>query len=318
MHSQTDQATSYDEIDLYSILRVLKESRKILFAVSALFAIISLVIVMILPNKYSADLVLAPTDLENGGLSGTLSQLDGFASLAGVSLGVGESFDTKIAREVMQSWQFIEDFIEDNDLQVKVYAVTSWDEDENRLVIDSGIYDEEKQQWLLEDDDGQLRGPTSWELYTRFSDMLTIKSDDSSGLITLTVEYYSPHVAKELVDLYFKSINKHMQARKLNKVNVNVEYLQAQIEKTSLTEMHEVFYTIIEEQLKVKMLAEATPEHTFVVVSPSMVAERKSSPQRFALLVVGAVLGLILSVIFIFFMDFKRQRKQQADEVSHA
>ena len=313
MHSQTDQATSYDEIDLYSIFRVIKESRKILFAVTGLFALITLVIALILPNKYSADLVLAPTDLENGGLSGTLSQLDGFASLAGVSLGVGESFDTKIAREVMQSWQFIEDFIEDNDLQVKVYAVTSWDEDENRLVIDSDIYDEENQQWLLEDDNNQLRGPTSWELYTRFSDMLTIKSDDASGLITLTVEYYSPHVAKELVDLYFKSINKHMQARKLNKVNVNVEYLRkVQIEKTSLTEMHEVFYTIIEEQLKVKMLAEATPEHTFVVVSPSMVAERKSSPQRFALLVIGAVLGLLLSVMFIFFMDFKRQRNQQA------
>ena len=139
--------------------------------------------------------------------------------------------------------------------------------------------------------------------------MLTITSDDASGLITLSVDYYSPHIAKELVDLYFKSINKHMQNRKLDKVNINIEYLQAQIEKTSLTEMHEVFYTIIEEQLKVKMISEATPEHTFVVVSPSMVAEKKSSPMRVVFVLTGTIVGLILSILIIFTLDFLRQRE---------
>ena len=87
-----NQGASYDEIDLNDVFRVIKESRKLLFSITAVFAAISLVIALILPNKYTADLVLAPTDSENGGLSGALSQLGGFASLAGVSLGVGESY----------------------------------------------------------------------------------------------------------------------------------------------------------------------------------------------------------------------------------
>lgn len=318
MQSQINQAIGYDEIDIHNIFRVIKEARKMLFAITGMFALVSLVIVLMLPNKYTADLVLAPTDSENGGLSGALSQLDGFASLAGVSLGVGENFDTKIAREIMQSWQFVEDFIEENNLQVKVYAASSWNEEDNRLVIDDDIYDEEGGQWKLEGDNNQLREPTSWELYLQFSDMLTITSDDTSGFITLSVEYYSPHIAKELVDLYFKSINKHMQNRKLNKVNINIDYLQAQIEKTPLTEMHEVFYTIIEEQLKVKMIAEATPEHTFVVVSPSMIAEKKSSPMPLVILFIGTIAGLLISIVVIFLLDFQRQREANAVEISQA
>lgn len=318
MQNHLNQGASYDEIDLNDVFRVIKESRKLLFSITALFAAISLVIALILPNKYTADLVLAPTDSENSGLSGTFNQLGGFASLAGVSLGVGESIDTKIALQIMQSWQFVEDFIEDNNLQVKVYAASGWDEQENRILIDGNYYDEESNQWLLKDANNQLREPTSWELYQHFLGMLTITSDDASGLITLSVDYYSPHIAKELVDLYFKSINKHMQNRKLDKVNINIEYLQAQIEKTSLTEMHEVFYTIIEEQLKIKMISEATPEHTFVVVSPSMVAEKKSSPMHLVFVLTGTIVGLILSILIIFTLDFLRQREAKIVEINQA
>lgn len=318
MQSHINQEVSHDEIDISNIFRVIKEYRKLLFSITALFAALSLVIALILPNKYTADLVLAPTESENGGLPGALSQLDGFASLAGVSLGVGESFDTKIALEIMQSWQFVEDFIEDNNLQVTIYAASDWDEEANRLLIDGAIYDEESSQWLLEDDNYQLREPTSWELYQRFLDMLTITSNETTGLVTLSVDYYSPYIAKELVDLYFKSINKHMQNRKLDKVNINIEYLQAQIGKTSLTEMHEVFYTIIEEQLKIKMISEATPEHTFVVVSPSMVAEKKSSPIRVVFVLTGIIIGLGLSILIIFTIDFRRRKETDPVEINQA
>ena len=79
----------------------------------------------------------------------------------------------------------------------------------------------------------------------------------------------------------------------------NIEYLQAQIEKTSIAEMKEVFYTIIQEQIKNKMLAEASPEYVFVAVNPSMLPEEKSQPKRALICVVGALIGGILSVLFI-------------------
>ena len=93
----------------------------------------------------------------------------------------------------------------------------------------------------------------------------------------MSIEYYSPQVAKQWVDLYVESINRFMQQRQVTKVSRNIEYLQEQMGKTSIAEMQEVFYSIIEEQTKNKMLAEASPDYVFVAVGPSMVPEEKFS-----------------------------------------
>ena len=63
--------------------------------------------------------------------------------------------------------------------------------------------------------------------------------------------------------------------------------------------MKEVFYTVIEEQIKNKMLAEASPEYVFLPVSPAMVPEEKSQPKRALICILGVLLGGALSVAFV-------------------
>ena len=58
--------------------------------------------------------------------------------------------------------------------------------------------------------------------------------------------------------------------------------------------MKEVFYTIIEEQTKNKMLAEASPDYVFVAVGPSMVPELNSQPKRALICILGTLLGGML------------------------
>ena len=113
------------------------------------------------------------------------------------------------------------------------------------------------------------------------------------------MEYYSPYLAKQWLDLYVAAINAHMQQREMAKVTRNIEYLQIQIKKTSIAEMQEVFYTIIEEQIKSKMLAEASPEFAFESVGPSMVPEVKSQPKRSLICILGTLLGVMLSVLIV-------------------
>ena len=125
----------------------------------------------------------------------------------------------------------------------------------------------------------------------------------------MSIEYFSPIVAKNWVDLYVAAINEHMRQRKLSQVNSNIEYLQAQIEKTSIAEMREVFYQIIEEQVKNKMLAEASPEYAFVTVSPSMVPEEKSKPKRALMCILGTLLGGMLSVLYVLVRHYASNKK---------
>ena len=306
-NSQTNDQYD-DEIDLRELFGVLWGNKIKIIGITAVFAVVSVIYALSVPNQYKASALLAPAQQQSGGLSGALGQLGGLASLAGVSIGGGESSEAQVAQEIMKSWSFIEGFIADNDLAVEVYAAEGWSRESNQLKFDNDVYAVKTKTWLIENDNiGRLGPPTSWQLFEKFSEMLVVSEDKKSGLISISIEYYSPQIAKQWLDLYISSINKHMQARQVVKVSNNIEYLEAQIEKTSITEMQEVFYTIIEEQIKSQMLAEASPDYAFVAVSPSMVPEEKSQPKRALICILGTLLGGVLSVLTVLVLHFARK-----------
>ena len=308
MQNEVQNESQYDdEIDLRELFGVLWAGKAKIIAITAVFAVASVIYALSVPNQYKATALLAPAQSDGGGLSGALGQLGGLASLAGVSLDGGESGEAQIAQEIMKSWSYIEGFIADNNIAVEVYAAEGWNKGSNTLQINNDAYDVETTEWLIEDEFGTINPPSSWQLFEAFSRMLSISEDKKSGLVLVSIEYYSPQIAKQWVDMYVESINRFMQQRQIEKVTRNINYLQEQIEKTSIAEMQEVFYTIIEEQTKNKMLAEASPEYVFVAVSPSMVPEQKSQPKRALICILGTLLGGMLSVLLVLIMHYAKK-----------
>jgi len=283
-------------IDLRELFGVLWAGKITIVAITAVFAIAWVGNALSVPTQYKATVLLSPAQSSGGGLSG---KLGGLAAMAGVSLGGGS--EAQVAKVIMTSRGFIEGFIESNNLAVEISAVKGWEEDTNRLLINNGTYDVENKKWVSED------GPPSiWALFNAFSARLSV-SKDKSGFISVSIVHVSPHIAKRWVDLYVSAINEYMQKRQLAKVTRNIEYLEAQIKKTSITEMKEVLYTIIEEQIKSKMLAEASPDYAFVAVSPSMVPEEKLQPNRVSTYIFGTLLGGVLSVLLVLVMHYGRK-----------
>ena len=307
MDNSSVSANEYDdEIDLRMLFGVLWSGKIKIIVITTIFAVGSVFYALSIPNQYKATALLAPAQSDGGGLSSALGQLGGLASLAGVSIGGGESSESQIAQEIMRSWSFVETFIADNELAVEVYAAEGWSKGSNELLINQDTYDSENDQWLTEDPNGNLAAPSSWQLFKTFSGMLSVSEDKKSGLVSVSIEYYSPQIAKEWLDRYVASINSHMQSRQVAKVSNNIDYLKAQIDKTSIAEMREVFYTIIEEQTKNKMVAEASPDYAFVAVSPSMVPEEKSQPKRALICILGTLLGGMLSVLLVLVGHYAR------------
>lgn len=295
---KTGREEKVDEASLGELFAILWQGKAVIIAVTLVFAFASVFFALSVPNQYRATVVLAPAQSDGGGLSGALGQLGGLASLAGVNIGGSDGGETQIAQQIMRSWGFIDGFINQYDLAVEIFAAEGWREASDEILIDTDIYDVSSATWLIEDD-GVLRPPTSWELFKVFADMLTVSEDKKTGLVSVSIEYYSPLLAKQWLDMYLIAINEHMQRRQVKKVSRNIEYLEDQIAKTSIAEMQGVFYTIIEEQIKSKMLAEASPNYAFAVVNPSMVPEEKSQPKRALICVLGTLLGGILSVLWV-------------------
>jgi uncharacterized protein involved in exopolysaccharide biosynthesis len=297
-----------DEINLRELFTVLWVGKIKIIAVTAMFAILSVFYALSVPNQYKASVSLVPAQQQSGGISGALAQLGGIASLAGVSLGSGDSSESQIAQRIMQSWSFIDDFIKSNNLEIDIFAAEGWDRASGKLNIDEDLYNSGTTQWLVKNEETNKVGmPSSWRLFETFTEILSVSEDKKTGLVSMSIEYYSPQIAKQWLDMYISAINKHMQERQMAKVTRNIEYLEAQIAKTTIAEMQEVFYTIIEEQLKSKMLAEANPDYAFVVVSPSMVPEQKSQPKRALICILGTLLGGMLSILMVLIMHYAKK-----------
>ena len=194
----------YDEIDLRELFGVLWAGKTKVIAITAVFAIASVIHALSVPNQYKATELLAPAQQDSGGISRALGQLGGLASLAGVSIGGGGSTETQVAQEIMKSWSFIEGFIEDNNLAVGLSAAEGWDIESNELKINHNVYDVDSNRWLVQK-------PTSWALFNSFSSRVSLRPHGNSGLLSISIEHYSPYVAKEWLDLYVAAINKHMQ-----------------------------------------------------------------------------------------------------------
>ncbi|MDA7815671.1 Wzz/FepE/Etk N-terminal domain-containing protein [Porticoccaceae bacterium] len=300
MQNELNSTDQYDdEIDLRELFSVLWDGKKLIVGITAVFALVAVFYALSIPNQYRATALVSPAGGSGGGLSGALGQLGGLASLAGVSIGGGESSEAQVAQEIMRSRGFIEEFISENNMDVEVFAAQGWDRGSNQIEINSDLYDVDSSLWLRDAPAGKTVEPTGWELYKSFSGMFSVSEDKKTGMISISVEYFSPEIAKQWVDQLIIGINQHMQSRNLDKVNINIQYLEAQIQKTSIAEMREVFYTIIEEQIKSKMLAEASPEYAFVTVSPAMVPEEKSQPERALICILGTLLGGMLAVLLV-------------------
>jgi len=302
-----------DDIDLRTLLLVFWGQRWLIFAVTALFGIGSVVFALRLPAQYTATAILTPVSNSGASALGRIAgQFGGLASLAGISLGgVPEQDKSVLAVELVKTWGFQEQFIRDNHLEVPILAGRRWDQRTGELRIDEKLYDVGDGKWIGKSvaASGEPSGPSGWQLYDAFRRRVSISKDRASGLVTLSVEFYSPVLAKEWVDKLVVAINRHLQEQDQQEAKRSIEYLNRQVQNTSLTEMRTVFYRLIEEQTKTLMLAEVSDEYVLKTLSPAKVPEEKSGPPR-ALIVGGAtLLGAFLGVVMAISVFTMRRNK---------
>ncbi|EKO3656571.1 LPS O-antigen length regulator [Vibrio metschnikovii] len=294
-------AIADDEIDLRELFIALWKGKWIIIATTFIFAVGAVLYALSQPNIYKADTLLAPAESSGGGgLAKMAGQLGGLAALAGVNRGSGESSQTELAAQVIKSRRFIEHFIERYDILVPLMAAKGWDLTTNQLIINDSVYDEQIQTWLREPQG--LRGvkPTAQEAHTHFiNHVLTVTADKSSGLYTVSVSHYSPFIAQQWATWLVEEINQVMRERTIAETTQNLNYLQEQLQRTSVADMQATFYKLIEEQTKSLMLAEVQDEFVFKVVDPAVVPELKDKPKRALICVLGTLLGGMLGVAIV-------------------
>lgn len=288
---------SDDEIDLAELARTLWAGKLLIIAITLLFAFATAGIALMLPNQYKANVILAAAQKEGGGLGGLAAQYGGLAAMAGINIGK-DSGKLDQAVELLKSWSFIDAFITKYQIKPEIMAVKKWDKKSDQLIYDLEKYNSNTKTWVEQASDVPAE-PSSWKSYKTFSNMMVVSMDAKSGLLTISVEHYSPLIAAKWASLLAKELNHHFQRRDIAEAKNNIAYLQKKISETSIAEMQSVFYGMIESQTKTLMLAEVSEEYLIKTVVPAMLPEEKSKPKRSLIVLAAMFFGFGISVVVV-------------------
>ena len=301
-----------DEIDLRELFGIIWQGKWWIIAITFVFALGSVIYSLSLPNIYKSEATLAPTEeASGGGLSQMAGQLGGLASLAGVNLGSQGADKTTIALEILKSRAFIKGFVEKYDILPELMAVEEWNRDTG-IVFNSELYNSEIKEWVREVEPPKQPEPSSWEYVKVFREsVLEVSKDDTTGLVTIAVNHQSPEVAQQWVAWLIEEINNHMRERDIQEAKRSLEYLDKELQSTSLSDMQQVFYQLIEKQTQTIMLANVRPEYIFQTLDPAVVPEQKAKPSRALICIIGTFLGGFLSVGFVLVRNIFRKEDEK-------
>ena len=298
---QTQQPVAYDdEIDLRELFRVLWAGKWLIVGITFAAAVVSIIVALMLPNIYRAEALLAPNDQESaGGLSTLAAQYGGLASLAGIDLGGAATDKTALGLEILRSRRFISNFVMGHEILVPLMAAEGWDAASGELVIDPDDYDVSAKKWIRDVAPPRTAIPSMQEAYKQFTNILSISQNKKTGFVTVGVEHYSPAVAKQWVDWLVDDLNVSVMRQDVAEAEQAIEYLNTQIQKTSLAELQNVFFRLIESQTKTVMLANVSDEYLLKTIDPAVAPERKIKPWRSVIVIIGTMLGGIFAIMLV-------------------
>lgn len=295
-------------IDLREFVRILLLYKWLIAGLVVAGTVASVVIALMIPNVYRADTLLAPNEEQSGGgMVGLAEQYGGLAALAGIDLMSGSDEKTTLGLSILRSRKFFSDFVERHDILVPLMAAKGWDRESGELIIDADDYDVEAQKWVRKVRFPKKVVPSMQEAYEKYvEEVFTVSQNSKTGYVTISIEHYSPEVARQWVAWLVEDINETVMQKDVREARQAIEYLNDQIKATSLAELRNVFSGLIEEQTKIIMLAEVTDEYLLKTVDPPVAPEEKIRPKRSLIVLLGAFLSGVFAVLVVFALQSRR------------
>jgi len=268
-----------DGITLAEVFSIAFGSWKLIAIVGMLCGIAAGAGSYLIKPSYRAATVIFPVK-QGGGASALRSQLGGIAALAGIDVG-SAGRDKEQALATLKSTGFVRDFIIAENLLPVMYPER---------------WDPVAKAWRA----GEK--PPSLELAVQrfITGIRTITEEQRTGIITMSIEWYSPQTAADWANKMVAAVNERMREDAKHNADRSIEFLNQELAKTSVVELSYAIYRLVEEQVNNAMLANVQHEYAFRVIDPAVAPEQRSSPRRTMMALVGGVLGGFLGVIVVF------------------
>ena len=282
-----------DEIDLFELWETLVEGKWLVLGCALLCFALATTLAFIMTPKYEARIVasFAEEGKTSGGMGALAAQYGGLAEMAGINIGGGGNKDASLA--FLKSRGFIEKFIEQEGLLTILFA-KDWDT--------------EKKQWKVTGDDV----PTLWKAYEIFSKKIMDASmDKKTNLVTLTITWKNREQAVYWANELVRRANETLRQKTITETQSTLDFLQKELEKTSIVEVQNTIYRVMETQVKSMMMANTQEQFVFKIIDPAIAVDEDAfvKPKRPLMMALGLVGGIFLGIVIVFIRKFIAKQK---------
>lgn len=220
------------------------------------------------------------SSLESGNQSSLLGGLFGTSDRIGLSSG---QITAEEAIATLTSRRFLEKFINENDLLKKIYPL---------------LWDQKNDKWL----EGLEEIPTSFDGYGILSSSLEISFDKSLLMVEFT--FHDAQNVAFILNNLIDEVNSFIRAQTIIDAEKNINFLKQEINKTQLSDSKDMLYKLVEQQTQSIMLANTREDFAFKIIDPAMQPIGAYGPNRKLIVIIGTLVGTIISFFLVLFMNF--------------
>lgn len=316
------------EISLTDLIAAVMRRKRTVLTYAACIFVVALLYAIFATPEYSALVVVQPQSDQAGG--GALAQLAGqlgsVSSMVGLGMGHAEDQENNYLA-TLTSHELALKFMKQYDVAPLLFPkrwdsqTRSWKPSHPGVLsrIRLGI---SRALARISHDQGWRppgNAPTTWQLLDRFHSILEVKKKEDAGVVLVTIHYPDPQIAAAWANEYVALANDLIRARVVAESGAALSYLTQEAQQTSVTEVKNSTYLLIQRHLEQQIEAKSRPDYAFQVLDPAIVPGAPSSPKRklvvLGSIVVGLMFGSLVAVFQEFFLVPRRRPAPVADRL---
>lgn len=285
-----------DEIDLKELFYVLWNKKYLVISITSVFTIASIITALLLPSIYTSKSILIEVNQHNS-MSDSFGSLSSLASLGGLNLPGESATKSTEAIERIKSFQFFSQYFLPNIRLENLMAAKRWDLSKNELIYDESMFDPITKVWKSRKN--RTAKPSEQEAFLAYREILSVSQSKETLFVTIKIDHFSPNIAKRWVEIIIENINESMREDDKRRAENAVAFLNETIASTNTKFLKDATSKLLEGQMQILMMSASDKAYVFKILDAPIAPELRSWPKRTFLVIIGTILGGIISVLII-------------------
>lgn len=269
------------EFSLVDIFRAFKSYIQFFYILIPIGFIFSFIISIYLTPLYSSDILVSDNSDSNETSS---SAIGGLASLAGIQLPQANNKSLSTLA-TLNSKTFLKAFIKEYDLKPKIFK---------------DLWVEKTNSWSGEE-------PSDLGAVGELKKLIEIKKVEG-GLVRIIVSTYDPEFSLFIANEIVFFMNNYMRKSAIEESENLIKFLEKEAVKSSLSDVKLKIFTLIQENIAEKSLANVRQEFIYKVIDKAYLSDYPSYPNKLQIRLSGVILGFLLAALLSVFMYFIRNK----------